>query len=1342
MDVNSAEVQQIRPFGPARSTIQGKPLSKDEIKQYNDFFSASLYLCLGMIYLKENPLLREPLKVEHIKARQLGHFGSTPGQIFTYMHFNRLIKKYDLDAIFISGPGHGAPAVLSQAYLEGTYSEVYPEKSESPGGMQKFFKYFSFPGGTGSHATPEVPGSIHEGGELGYSISHAFGTVFDNPNLISLPMVGDGEAETGPLATAWHSNKFLNPICDGAVLPVLHLNGYKINNPTVLARITHKELEQLMLGYGWEPYFVEGDEVESMHQAMAATLEHCVQEIRKFQKQARASGKPFRPRWPMIVLRTPKGWTGPRKLNGHYLSGFWRAHQVPITDVRTNPDDLKKLEDWMRSYEPDRIFGEEGRLNPELRDALCPKGNRRMSANPVANGGILVKPLKLPDFKDYGIKVDRGGAVSAGSMKNFAAFLRDIIKLNPNNFRLWGPDETESNKLSLVYEAGKKVWMGEYFEEDSDGGNLSPFGRVMEVLSEHTCEGWLEGYILSGRHGLFNSYEPFIHIVDSMVNQVGVTIQVDPGFLGVVANKSPAVVRIYLPPDGNCLLSTMDHCLRSFNYVNVVVADKQEHLQYLSVEEAIEHCSKGIGIWQQFSTDDGQEPDVVMACCGDISTQETLAAIDLLLQHLPDLKIRCVNVVDLFKLIHHTDHPHGLEDSEWTSIFTADKPIIFNFHSYPWLVHRLTYKRPGSHNIHVRGYREKGNIDTPLELAIRNQTDRFSLAMDAIDRMPHLHNRGASAREKFRSQQQAASNEAYENGTKHLQPPHQAHPKIQRAHSRAAEQRSRTGLLKLGKREEVIQGDPYALYPYWAGNVAHPRDPRMFDIMEPIMRQLKSKITKKTKEVERIAEMFRDTPTTDIQTLAATFSEGPGDWTVVRDDAKDIVVSFHIGTKTVRLMQALDLGKENPATIDNSQRTKTSEIEAKELIGEKPMPVPVQQYLAATMLRTKNSTIPIKKTPRKRFFKELRDAAQERYWLLMSKTERAEIRRRAAAEDDEVATWLAIVKDNWQANWAGGSRDEDHFYNYLVDHTAGQSLWELIEEDIFVATDAHRRVLFANVEQAVQLLYDNETADLLERCINLWSFFTPLPAPETSRHVVDSRMRRLHPELDMERATVETLPNAKMAVARDPQGEHPFASWLALFSKSADQEYPRRLCPGFCQAVFGKATNFLRFLVQPLAPRFYAESREVRENLDDWCKFATDEEDFITLFVLGINGYTQRHRDINDAQGGMAGGNLCVPQLKVKVRYQPGAAAIIAGDMLDHLVLDYTGARFFIIGTNHDSVKQRVYRKMGKLPPIPRAEEDDDVVPADIDSEDEDCDEYGHLYEDNPKAPPLLELRR
>ncbi|KAI6086385.1 D-xylulose 5-phosphate/D-fructose 6-phosphate phosphoketolase [Hypoxylon rubiginosum] len=794
-DTHKAEIEEIKAFGKARSTVKGEPLSKEEVEKYNDFFKASLYLSLGMIYLKQNPLLREPLKVEHIKGRQLGHFGSAPGQIFTYMHFNRLIKKYDIDALFVSGPGHGAPAVLSQAYLEGVYSEVYPEKTEDPKGMQVFFKDFSFPGGIGSHATPETPGSLHEGGELGYSISHAFGTVFDNPELITLTMVGDGEAETGPLATAWHSTKFLNPICDGAVLPVLHLNGYKINNPTVLARISHKELENLFLGYGWQPYFVEGDDVDTMHQAMAATLEHCVLEIRKYQKQARDSGKPFRPRWPMIVLRTPKGWTAPRKVNGHYLGGFWRAHQVPITGTTTNPADLKTLEEWMRGYEPERLFGEEGHISAELK-ALCPTGNRRMSANPVANGGTISKPLNMPDFRDYAIKVPKAGATVDASMSNFATFLRDIIKNNPTNFRLMGPDETESNKLGAVYEAGKKVWMGEYFEEDEDGGNLSPFGRVMEILSEHTCEGWLEGYLLSGRHGMLNSYEPFIHVIDSMVNQHckwiekclevewrakvpslnilltavvwrqdhnGFTHQ-DPGFLDVICNKSPEVVRIYLPPDGNCLLSVMDHCFRSQNYVNVVVADKQPHIQYLTMEEAIEHCTKGIGIWPQFSTDAGEEPDLVMASCGDVSTSESLAAIDLLLQHFPDMKIRCVNVVDLFKLIHHTDHPHGLTDAEWTALFTANKPVIFNFHSYPWLVHRLTYKRPGSANIHVRGYKEKGNIDTPLELAIRNQTDRFSLAMDAIDRMPQLGNRGAAARDALKSQQVAAAAYSFEHG--------------------------------------------------------------------------------------------------------------------------------------------------------------------------------------------------------------------------------------------------------------------------------------------------------------------------------------------------------------------------------------------------------------------------------------------------------------------------------------------------------------------------------------------------------------------------------------------------
>ncbi|KAK3689827.1 XFP N-terminal domain-containing protein [Podospora appendiculata] len=789
------EVESISPYGIARSTVKGSPLSKKDLEQYDDFFKASLYLSLGMIYLRENPLLKEPLSKDQLKARLLGHFGSAPGQIFTYMHFNRLIKKYDLDSIFISGPGHGAPAVLSAAYLEGTYSEVYPEVSEDEEGLQKFFKQFSFPGGIGSHATPETPGSIHEGGELGYSISHAFGSVFDHPNLIALTMVGDGEAETGPLAASWHSTKFLNPITDGAVLPVLHLNGYKINNPTVLARISHKELEYLFKGYGYEPYFVEGDDVESMHQAMAATLEHCVLEIRKFQKQARDSGVAFRPMWPVIILRSPKGWTGPRKIDGKFLEGFWRAHQVPITDVHESPEHLAVLEKWMRSYEPERLFAG-GKISDELKSALCPTGTRRMSANPVANGGTIKKPLKMPDFRKYALKVDKPAVNMDASMSNMALFMRDIVANNPTNFRLFGPDETESNKLGAVYQAGKKVWMGEYFEEDQDGGNLAPAGRVMEILSEHTCEGWLEGYILSGRHGLLNSYEPFIHVIDSMVNQHckwlekclevewrvkvaslnilltavvwrqdhnGFTHQ-DPGFLDVVANKSPEVVRIYLPPDGNCLLSVMDHCLRSSNYVNVVVADKQEHLQYLTMDEAIIHCTKGIGIWPQFSTDRDEEPDVVMASCGDVPTHESLAAIDLLLQHFPDLKIRCVNVVDLFKLISHVDHPHGLEDSEWTSIFTDNKPIIFNFHSYPWLVHRLTYKRPGNKNIHVRGYKEKGNIDTPLELAIRNQTDRFSLAMDAIDRMPHLGNRGSAAREKLHNDQLTARNQAFEVG--------------------------------------------------------------------------------------------------------------------------------------------------------------------------------------------------------------------------------------------------------------------------------------------------------------------------------------------------------------------------------------------------------------------------------------------------------------------------------------------------------------------------------------------------------------------------------------------------
>ena len=785
----------ISAYGPARSTIQGTPLSSDELRKIDAYWRASLYLCLGMLYLKENPLLREPLRVEQTKPRLLGHWGSDAGQSFTYVHFNRLINKYDLNAIFISGPGHGAPAVLSNAYLEGTYSEIYPEKSQDAAGMQRFFKQFSFPGGIGSHATPETPGSIHEGGELGYSISHAYGTVYDRPDLISVVMVGDGESETGPLATSWHSNKFLNPVTDGAVLPVLHLNGYKINNPTILARISHEELEDLFSGYGYTPYFVEGSDPESMHQAMAATLERCVLEIRGVQQEARSTGKAFRPRWPMVILRSPKGWTAPREIDGHYLEGFWRSHQIPISDIGSNPAHLKLLESWLLSYRPEELFDEAGTLITELK-ALAPKGPRRMSANPAANGGLLRKPLDMPDFRDSGVEVKKPGATLAGNVPTLGNFLRELMRLNMDRFRIFGPDETQSNRLEAVYEVGKKVWLGEYFPEDSDGGELVPNGRVMEMLSEHTVEGWLEGYILSGRHGLLNSYEPFIHVIDSMFNQHakwlekcnelawradvsslnllitalvwrqdhnGFTHQ-DPGFLDVVVNKSPSVVRIYLPPDANCLLSVADHCLRSINYVNVIVADKQLHLQYLDMEAAIEHCTKGAGIWNWASNDQGTEPDVVMASCGDVPTMECLAATALLREAIPDIKVRFVNVVDLFRLVPSTEHPHGMTDREFEAIFTPNKPVIFNFHSYPWLIHRLTYRRPGQHNIHVRGYKEKGNINTPLELAIQNQTDRFSLAIDAIDRIPRLHVTAAATREALLNRQIAGKNYAHEFG--------------------------------------------------------------------------------------------------------------------------------------------------------------------------------------------------------------------------------------------------------------------------------------------------------------------------------------------------------------------------------------------------------------------------------------------------------------------------------------------------------------------------------------------------------------------------------------------------
>ncbi|MBN6740368.1 phosphoketolase family protein [Acidithiobacillus sp. MC6.1] len=789
------EDESLSAYGPARTTIQGTPLALDELRKTDAYWQASLYLCLGMLYLRSNPLLREPLRLEHIKPRLLGHWGSDAGQCFTYIHFNRLINKYDLNAIYISGPGHGAPAVLSQAYLEGTYSEIYPDIREDLVGMQRFFKQFSFPGGIGSHATPETPGSIHEGGELGYSVSHAFGTVYDNPDLIALVMVGDGEAETGPLATSWHGNKFLNPITDGAVLPVLHLNGYKINNPTILARISHVELEALFVGYGYTPYFVEGSDPESMHQAMAATMEHCVLEIRKFQEKARQTGAAYRPRWPMIILRSPKGWTAPRKVDGHYLEGFWRAHQIPLPDVAANPAHLTLLESWMRSYQPEKHFDAQGRLIPELQ-ALAPKGRRRMSANPVANGGLLRRPLDMPDFRTFSVEIEKAGGTQTGNVPTLGNFLREVMRLNMQNFRVFGPDETQSNKLTALYEVTQKVWLGEYFPEDADGGELALQGRVMEMLSEHTIEGWLEGYLLSGRHGFINSYEPFVHIIDSMFNQHakwlekcnalpwradvaslnllmtglvwrqdhnGFTHQ-DPGFLDVVANKSPSVVRIYLPPDANCLLSVADHCLKSVNYVNVIVADKQKNLQYLDMEAAVAHCTRGAGIWSWASNDQGVEPDVVMVSCGDVPTLESLAATTLLRQHVPDIKVRFVNVVDLFKLVPHTEHAHGMTDREFAALFTSSKPVIFNFHSYPWLIHRLTYRRPGQHHIHVRGYKEKGNISTPLELAILNQTDRFSLAIDAIDRIPRLCDIGSGVRETLLDQQFACKNHAYEFG--------------------------------------------------------------------------------------------------------------------------------------------------------------------------------------------------------------------------------------------------------------------------------------------------------------------------------------------------------------------------------------------------------------------------------------------------------------------------------------------------------------------------------------------------------------------------------------------------
>jgi xylulose-5-phosphate/fructose-6-phosphate phosphoketolase len=795
MKTMTSDLSSISAFGPARSTIQGAPLLAEELRTMHAYWRACCYMILGMIYLRDNPLLREPLKLEHVKKRLLGHWGSSSGQSFIWVHLNRIIKKYALEMLYISGPGHGAPGVLAPVYLEGTYSEFYPDKSEDAEGLKRFFRQFSFPGGIGSHCTPETPGSIHEGGELGYSLSHAFGTVFDHPDLITACVVGDGESETGPLATSWHSPKFLNPITDGAVLPILHLNGYKINNPTILARISPAGLESLFTGYGYRPYFVEGSEFDSMHQAMAATLDRCVEDIRSIQQEARSSGDAGFRHWPMIIFRSPKGWTAPAEIDGHKIEGFWRAHQVPMADLEKNPEHLALLESWMRSYRPDELFDENGRLLPEYR-ALAPEGERRMGATPHANGGSRSLDLRLPDFRAYGVDIPEPGQVEVSNTHPLGVFLADVVRNNPHNFRVFGPDETTSNKLDAIYATTKKTWAGPFLPEDLDGGELSRDGRVMEMLSEHTLEGWAEGYTLTGRHAFFSTYEAFVHVIDSMVNQHckwlaksreltwrrpvpslnllitstvwrqdhnGFTHQ-DPGFLEIVANKSPEVTRIYLPPDVNTLLSVADHCLRSRDYVNVIVCDKQPHLQYLDREAAVIHCTKGIGLWPWASTDQGYEPDVVIATCGDVPTFEGLAAVKLLRDRFPDLKIRFVNVVDLFRLLPETEHPHGLSERDFDSLFTVDRPVIFNFHGYPWMVHRLTYRRRNHDNLHVRGYKELGNINTPLELAIRNQIDRFSLAMDVVDRVPRLQRAGADAKEHYRNAQIACLNYAYEWG--------------------------------------------------------------------------------------------------------------------------------------------------------------------------------------------------------------------------------------------------------------------------------------------------------------------------------------------------------------------------------------------------------------------------------------------------------------------------------------------------------------------------------------------------------------------------------------------------
>jgi len=758
----------------------GPALSPESLRKLDAYWRAANYLSVGQIYLYDNPLLKIPLKLEHVKPRLLGHWGTTPGLNFIYVHLNRIIKQYDLDMIYVTGPGHGGPALVANTYLEGTYSEFYPNVSQDEKGLKRLFTQFSFPGGIPSHAAAETPGSINEGGELGYSLAHAYGAAFDNPDLVVACVVGDGEAETGPMATSWHSNKFLSPINDGAVLPILHLNGYKIAGPTVLARIPRDELEALFRGYGYVPYFVEGDEPQAMHLAMAATLDTVVAEVRRIQRDARSNGVRARPRWPMIVLRSPKGWTGPKRVDDKPVEGTFRAHQVPLADFVAKPDHLQMLEQWMKSYRPEELFDENGRLAAELAE-LAPTGERRMGANPHANGGLLLRELQMPDFRDYAVEVRQPGIVEAEATRVQGELIRDVLRLNAGarNFRVFSPDETTSNRWNAVFEVTNRSSVAQIMPTDD---HVAPDGRVMEMLSEHQCEGWLEGYLLTGRHGFFSCYEAFIHIVDSMFNQHAKWLEEaihipwrrpiaslnyllsshvwrqdhngfshqDPGFVDVVMNKKPAIIRVYLPPDANTLLSITDHCLRSRNYVNVVVAGKQPALQWLDMDAAIEHCTAGAGVWEWASNDEGGDPDVVMACCGDIPTLETLAAVQILREHFPKLKIRVVNVVDLMRLQPSGEHPHGLSDPDFDSLFTRDKPIIFAFHGYPWLIHRLTYRRANHEQLHVRGYKENGTTTTPFDMVVLNDLDRFHLVGDVIDRVPGLGSRAVQCKQFVR----------------------------------------------------------------------------------------------------------------------------------------------------------------------------------------------------------------------------------------------------------------------------------------------------------------------------------------------------------------------------------------------------------------------------------------------------------------------------------------------------------------------------------------------------------------------------------------------------------------